>query len=250
MTRVYSQRDATGDLAAHGCGLYAAIALIAHVTDGEEAPTSQRAADKEADLLFRDSGVSRADFRRRGLTPSEVRRMLGRQRLDCRPAIPVRHRSGVAIATDLAESLTGGTGALVAVRYGVVQDAGLGVTSYRGGHWVAAWSARSDGTVTIADPLRRSTTRWPVKVLRDAAAAFGKKPWGNGRGEAVVVDAWPTYRDLMYRARGQRDAAKARVAELEAQVDGTALERLRSVAKTVAGRLEEQAELLDQAVAG
>lgn len=249
MTRVWSQRDATGDLAAHGCGLFAAISLITRVTDGAETPTSQRAANVEAGNLLADSGVSLADFRKRGLTPSEVRRMLGRQRLDCRPAIPVRRRSGVAIATDLVGSLTAGAGALVAVRYSVVQDARLGVTSYRGGHWVACWDPRSDGTITVADPLRRSTTRWPVKVLRDAAAAFGSKPWGNGRGEAVVVDAWPTYQQLMRKARGQRDGFKARVAELEAQVDGTELERLRSVAKTVAGRLEEQAELLDAAVA-
>lgn len=60
-----------------------------------------------------------------------------------------------------------------------------------------------------------------MKVLADAAAAFGSKPWGNGRGEAIVVNEWPTYRTLMQRARVQRDGYRGQLSVTEKTLEAT-----------------------------
>jgi uncharacterized lipoprotein len=72
---------------------------------------------------------------------------------------------------------------------------------------------------------------------------------GNGRGEAIVIWPWPTWRDGYGKVKGQRDALKVRVEKLEREADPTTLNNLRSKVKDVSGKLEVIVDELDVAVA-
>jgi hypothetical protein len=133
---------------------------------------------------------------------------------DVRMDLPVQQRRGVKVA-DLLDQLAGGKGALVPVRYGVVQDGGKGVGAYRGGHWVFICGPDAD-SVAVADPLRAKVIAWPIDMLTEAMETFGLHPWGNGRGEAIVISPWLTWHDGYSLVRVQRNAARAALAACEA----------------------------------
>lgn len=218
--KVWRQTDSTSRLLrAHGCGAYAAVAAYGWASDGAVGPGTIQGATSAAMARVEASGVSDRDFARRGLSSRELERSLAAiKRRDDRPALDSQRRSGVRVRETLIPQMTAeDAGALVAVDYGSVIDGGRGASrTFRGGHWVFAFEPSGD-SISIADPLRTQAISWPISLLVRAAEAFGDKPWGDGRAEAIEVWRWPTYRDLMYRARGQRDSFKARVAQLEAQ---------------------------------
>lgn len=214
--KVWRQTDSTSRLLrAHGCGAYAAIAAYGWASDGAVGPSGIVSATNAAEARVEASGVSDRDFARRGLSSRELERSLAAiRRRDDRPALDSQRRSGVKVREVLLPQMTAeDAGALVAVDYGVVIDGGRGASrTFRGGHWVFAFEPSGD-SISIADPLRTQVISWPISLLVRAAERFGSKPWGDGRAEAIVVWKWPTYRDLMYRARAQRDDLKVELAD-------------------------------------
>ena len=129
--------------------------------------------------------------------------------------------SGVKVR-DLARFIADnpGSGAIIAVRYGVLVDAGYapsGVT-FGGGHAMCVVIGASATSFTLHDPLRGQTVTIPIDVIEHAMESFGSRPWGDGRGEAVVAYRWRTYEELYPIVKGQRDEARADVARLEAEL--------------------------------
>lgn len=238
------QRDfRDDDLRRHGCVL-ASLAWVRQWAGND------RATEDRVDDYLLESGVSRADFRRRGVMLGEAASaMSGPYPGDRLPPV-YRKVVGGSVERDLFPDIAAGAVALVWVDYGVVQDDGLGIGTFRGGHGVVYATVGDD--VVVIDPLRRQTTRWSRELAVKAAERFGSRRRVNAllvRPSLTHVQEIARYRDLMLRARSQRDEAKAEVERLKALADGTALERLRSVCKTVAGNLEEQVDILDKAVA-
>lgn len=191
-----------------GCGPYAMVDALVRASDGGWRP-DDRDATSAARARLRRSGASAAEFRVRGLTPSEVARSLARVGASrSRPALRSQLRRGVDVAGSLLPQLRriGGC-AVVAVDYGAIQRAGLAPDAagrFSGGHWVTVDDPQG-GAVRVADPLRTNLVRWPVDVLVEAMASFGRRPWGHGRGEAIVVWPWLTWRQAYEACR--EDAA-------------------------------------------
>lgn len=245
-TWVYRQSDATvRALRAHGCGAYTAINGLVRASGGTWRPQG-RAGTTSAMVRVDRSGVTDAEFEARGMTSDEVFASL--QALvanDLRMDLPVQQRSGVRVRDDLLPQLLEVDGcAAVAVLYGVIQDAGKGVGSFRGGHWVLVHDPDMvNGTIRVADPLRRQLVTWPIALLVDAMGRFGDnrawggrdRSWGDGRGEAIVLWPWRKWRDgygsvLAQRdaARTQRDVARAALAECQASGDAAAIAAARA----------------------
>lgn len=218
MTRIICQSDYTdAQLRSHGCGAASVDNALMAASDGGWRPTDPTAS---ARIRVARSGATPARFRARGLTSTEVYQSLAAVTAsDVRMDVPLKRYRGGDVRTMLAKRAEVGGVLVIAVRYGVIQDAGHGVGRFRLGHWVDVLDQDGD-RVVIADPLRRQTTRWPVSVLVDAAESFGTRPWGDGRGEAILVYPWLTWRQGYAGMRVKRDAAlkakDAAVAALEA----------------------------------
>ena len=225
MTDVCSQLASTSKaLRQRGCGPYAMVAALREASGYRWSPTPAAHGTASASARVRRSGIGSA-FDRRGLRPSEVfASMRAIVATDVRMDVPVQHRSGVRVSDMLEQLRRIGGVAIVAVDYRIVQAAGLGVTRFQGFHWVTVLG--EDGTdVIVADPLRRQTTRWPTSVLTKAMERFGTRPWLFGRGEAIVVWPWRTWRQG-YAAK----AAEARAATNEATALRKALDACEAAA--------------------
>ncbi|MFN8521080.1 MAG: hypothetical protein U0667_17220 [Chloroflexota bacterium] len=213
MTDVYCQLlFTTKALRRRGCGAAASLqALHAQSEGGWRA--KGKAGTTSARIRVTRSGIGR-EFAKRGLRPAEVfASMQAIVATDVRMDVPVQHRSGVRVDDLLAQLRRIGGVAIVAVDYSVVQDAGRGVTSFQGMHWVTVLG--EDGAeVIVADPLRRQTTRWPTSLLRHAMERFGKRPWLGGRGEAIVVWPWRTWRQGYASKSAEAKAASNEAAAL------------------------------------
>lgn len=218
---IFKQGDSSSyDLRAHGCAAYAMVNGYGMVSGGEVSPTSVKAASKAAWTRVDRSGATRAEFRARGLTMREVAASLAAiVRRDERPALKSQLQRGVKVMALLRQLADEDAVAVAAVNYGVAQDDGVGVGKFRGGHGIVVFDPDFEAdTVGVADSLRRSTRRWKISTLVRAMETFGKKPWGNGRGEAVVMWTWKTYRTLMFEARAQRDTARASLKACQADL--------------------------------
>lgn len=207
MTRwVYPQGDfTTHSLRAHGCGLASCLAALVRASDGTWTPKG-KGGSTSARVRKQRSGVSSRDFNARGLTPSEVyRSMLDVRASDERLDLPVQWRHGVHVTGQLLPQIKRiGGGAIVAVDYSRIQKAGVGVGSYQGDHWVYVDDPQDRmGNIRVADPLRDKLDWWPISVLVDGMEHFGTRPWLLGRGEAIVVWPWLTWRQgyAVIRAR-------------------------------------------------
>ncbi len=213
--RVYRQSDSpNADLRAHGCGAYACINGMHRVSGGTWKPKGN-AGTGSALYRVRKSGVTDAQFRARGMTSTEVWTSLdaiggSKERL----ALPVKRYRGVDVDSVLLPKVSQvGGWAACAVLYGVIQDAGKGIGSFRLGHWVLVGDPRN-GTVAVADSLRRQEVRWDIDLLVRAMERFGDAPgptdnsWGNGRGEAVLLYPWQTWRQGYGTVKAQRDLAR------------------------------------------
>jgi hypothetical protein len=254
----FRQSDSdNADLRAHGCGPFSMLAALDWATDGDFPPQGRARIDAVALAMFQRSGATLAQFRERGLTLDECQRAWQTFPHADRAPFVMQRRRGVSVVGQLLPQLaTGRCVAVVPVRYGAVQDADLGVGSWREGHYVLVFDPRDD-SVGVADPLRRRVVRWPVRVLVKAMESFGSNPWLRGRGEAGVITASPS---LLTRVRTQRDAARAQRDALKAQVrllraqleagpaiDKAALVRLRAAALAKAEAAEELAKSLREA---
>ena len=241
---VYRQSDATTRaLRAHGCGAYTAVNGLVRASRGTWRPKGRDATSSARARVDR-SGVTDAEFAARGMTSDEVyASLVGVIASDLRMDLPVQQWSGIDVRDELLPKLIEVDGcAAVAVLYGVVQDAGKGVGSFRKGHWVLI-DDPTDRDVRVADPLRRQLVRWPIDLLEDAMGRFGDnrawggkdRSWGDGRGEAVILWPWRKWRDgygsvLAQRntARTQRDVARAALAECQASGDAAAIAAARA----------------------
>jgi len=180
-------------LRAHGCTLFSTLYLQREESGGDVSPDSQSAIDKHVRGLRDDAGVTMAQFLARGTTLTEADKAYEAQPFQDRLPPVMRLMRGVKVVDELLPILREGHLALIAVNYGVIQDAGKGVGSFRGGHACVAGEPEN-GMVTIADPLRSVLVKWPVSLLERAMETFGERPWGNGRGEAGVAYPSPTYK--------------------------------------------------------
>lgn len=212
------------DLRKHGCTLASLAYLADEMTEGK----AWRDPETYVARLRVLSGVPIATFRDRGTTITEAQgAYLKAPGFDGRAKPRMRLMRGVRVRDDLLPLLSSGRMALVAVDYGAIQDAGLGVGSFRGGHAVVIGEATSR-VVRVADPLRQKIVTWPIDLLVRAMETFGKRPWGNGRGEAAV--AYPSTSLLELRTR-QRDQARRELA--------SALERIRDLEGIPSGCVDQ-----------
>lgn len=228
-------RDA--DLRGHGCTLASLTYGAREVSEGHAVEDVEAYTARLQSL----SGVSLATFRDRGTTLTEAK-VAYEQAPGFGSRVPPRLRlmRGGSVRGDILPELHAGRIAIVAVNYGVVQDAGKGIGSFRGGHAVVAGEPE-DAHVTVADPLREELVRWRIDLLVRAMETFGRRPWGGGRGEAGIFLPTPTWlerrteqlaaaREALARATakteaitaelrttaGDLTAARARIRELEA----------------------------------
>lgn len=222
MTRwVYPQGEfTTSSLRKHGCGPASMVAALVRASDGTWAPKG-KGGTTSARVRLERSGASATEFNARGLTPSQVfRSMQGVRASDERMDLPVQWRHGVDVTGQLLPQLRRiGGGAIVAVDYSRIQRAGCGQGSYQGDHWVFVDDPDA-GTVRVADPIRDRLVRWPIDVLVDGMERFGTRPWLHGRGEAIVVWPWLTWRQghsaQSAALKASQNEAKALRAALEA----------------------------------
>jgi len=192
--------------------------------------------DRSAERLLNRSGVTPAQFLRRGTTLNEVdtahehRASVADYATLDRTAPRMRVFHGGSLNDDLWPLLVEGQAGLVAVNYGVAQDGDVptGPTSFRGGHWICVVSenpARSPRVVTVANSLRKTLDVWPWALLVDAAERFGKRPWLNGRGEFGTVAMSPTFlercRASNAKLKRERDQQRLEIAKLAVQLSDT-----------------------------
>lgn len=221
MTAILRQSDSTSAaLRKRGCGAYACCNGLEDMSGGDWRAKG-KAGTTSALIRVERSGITDAEFRVRGLTSDEVKASLvAVAATDYRMDVAVKgyHGGKVAAMLDKAESIGGVL--LVAVHYGYVQDAGKGVGSFRGMHWVTAKRKRP-GVVTVADSIRRQTVEWPEALLVRAAEHFGDRPgtahdnhWGDGRGEGIVLGPWRTWRQGYASKSAEAKAASNEAAAL------------------------------------
>jgi len=203
---------------------------------GDEAPVSQVAIDRAVWKLQRASGATIAQFGDRGTNLDEAEQAYEAERFAGRTKPVMRKYHGGNVRTDLLPALRDGRVALCAVSYGVAQDAGMAVGTFRGGHAIVVGDPDRD-TVGVVDPLRQQTVRWSIALLVKAMERFGKRPWLNGRGEFGVVTKSPTFLAL---ARTQRDEARELLAQTEevVAVSRRALDTTRTALKATLVQLE------------
>lgn len=204
MTSIHRQTDATdASIRAHGCGPVSCCNALEEASDGDWRAKGKAGTDS-ALARVRASGATSVEFNARGLTSAEMYASLRAvAATDYRMDLPLKRYQGGDVKAMLRKRREVGGVLVIAVLYGVAQDAGVGVGSFRLGHWVCAYGETGfdDGDrVTVADPLRRQTVAWDVRTLVKAAERFGDAPgpadnsWGNGRGEAILVYPWRTWR--------------------------------------------------------
>ena len=209
----YSQRASNiKTLRAHACTLFSLAWLRDWASDGTRI-IGQNAIDSAVNRLQRQSGASRADFLRRGTKLDEAVKAYRADDFAGRTPPRIRTMNGGSVRGDLFPAIDAGNAALLFVDYGVIQDAGKGIGSFRLGHAVVGLKGTSTDTVTIIDPLRYQPVQWPHGLVVDAMERFGARPWMNGRGAFAIVYPSPTFLQV---ARAQRDRARAQVAQTEA----------------------------------
>lgn len=202
------------DLRSHGC----TIASLAYLRREATAGDAWDDPDPEAARLRAASGVPLATFQKRGTTLDEAKRAYELMPFEGRVKPFMKRFSGGSIRGDLIPGLTGRRWAVVAVNYGVIQTAKRGVGSFAGGHAVVVGDPEN-GSVTVADPLRRQLVKWPVALLEEAAEKFGENPWLNGRGEFGIVAYAPTILELRTQQRDKARAALAAAQRAKANTD-------------------------------
>lgn len=208
MADVYQQlRSTSKALRKRGCGAYSCVNALVAASAGRWDPKPVTHATTSANARVRLSGIGKA-FAKRGLRPAEVfASMQAIVATDVRMDVPVQHRSGVDVSVLLEQVERIKGVAIVAVDYSVIQAAGKGVTSFHGMHWVTVLGV-AGGDVIVADPLRRQTVRWSTSLLTRAMERFGTRPWLFGRGEAIVVWPWRTWRQGYAAKAAEATAAK------------------------------------------
>lgn len=217
---ICQRKSLDADLRKHGCAIATVLWLRLWASDGK-APSSQSIIDADLRDLRRSAGMTTAQFRDRGTTLTEAVRAFRAASFPGRTAPAIRSLNGGSVKGDLLPALAAGKAAWVAIKYAVIQDAGKGIGTYRGGHAVAVLAGSWPSTVTLIDPLRTGTIQLPIIVLAEAMGKFGSKPWGPGRGAFAIVSKSPT---LLAVARQQRDKARAERDAARAERDNAYIE--------------------------
>lgn len=190
------------DIRKHGCGVISTLTALVHA--GLPRPIKPD-LDKVVWSLLRGSGETLAGFREDGISLDQAAAAIRAASHPDRPEWRIQRRRGVKV-TALRDQLRDEAGAcaIVAIRRGVIVKAGK-AKGFMGGHAIVI-AYRDERRAWVTDSLRKTVTSWTWDLLADAMDSFGARPWGNGRGEALVVWPNPTY---LVRARAQRDAARA-----------------------------------------
>lgn len=231
MPRAPLRQSASGvaDLRAHGCMLFSSLWLAGWATDGNAIPNGQDAIDSTVVGLRKGAGMTIDQFRDRGTTLDEAERAF--EGLSVAGYMPLRMRKmhGGSLRNDVLPELRKGNAAIVAVNYGVLQDAGKAApgTVFRGGHALVILNL-DNGKVDVIDPLRSEVVRLPADLIERAMETFGKNPWRNGRGEAGIVSKVQTWKEGYQEAKA--DLVQA-TKKLESAVLG------RDLARTTADEL-------------
>lgn len=215
--RYYRQQDfADPVLAAHGCALATAVNAMIHASGGDWKPSGKNATDS-ARARLATSGASDREFIERGVTADELRASLdrvggGTEWMD----LPVKAYHGAKVS-DMLDKMVEVKGCLaVAIRNRELVKAGKSpFRTFMGGHWILV-IARVGAEVRYVDAGVGKVRSMTIKLLTDAMDHFGDrtpeggedKSWGDGRGEAILVYPWRTWRAGYAIVKGQRDAAR------------------------------------------
>jgi hypothetical protein len=271
MKFVKQQGFDTRSLQQHGCGLATGINAMIAASDGKWRPGDDGTAF--AKILKSRSGVTEAEFNARGVTSRELFSALGATADDNPEWMPLGIKAyHGGLMTEMLDKMeeVGGV-LLVAIRNKVLAKAGKSpFPGFNGGHWGVVID-RTKPKVGWVDAGRTSPINLDITLLTEAADQFGDKrdvglsddSWGDGRGEAILVYPWRTWKAGYADMKGERDGARNALAnvrgnyqvcqaELEAcqaQPPDAALATLRTKVKNVAGRMEALVDELDVAVA-
>jgi hypothetical protein len=216
MDWVRQQDYDTESLRLHGCALAAGTNAMVKASGGEWGPTDDDGTAIAKVLLDR-SGATNAEFNARGITSRELYKALDATANDHRERMPIRLRAfhGWLVA-DMLEEMVKAKGCLmVAVRNRVLVKAGkTRFPGFNGGHWGVVTARVGSDVRWIAG--EKSPIVLPIRTLTDAADQFGDKTdvglsddsWGDGRGEAILMYPWLTWKQGYADMKRQRDFAE------------------------------------------
>jgi hypothetical protein len=218
MDWVRQQDYDTESLRLHGCALAAGTNAMVKASGGEWGPTDDDGTAIAKVLLDR-SGATAAEFNARGITSRELYKALDATANDHRERMPIRLRAfhGWLVA-DMLEEMVKAKGCLmVAVRNRVLVKAGkTRFPGFNGGHWGVVTARVGSDVRWIAG--EKSPIVLPIRTLTDAADQFGDKTdvglsddsWGDGRGEAILMYPWLTWKQGYSAMKVERNAATLR----------------------------------------
>jgi hypothetical protein len=214
MAWVRQQDYDTESLRLHGCGLAAGTNGMIRASGSEWQPGGDGTAF--ARILKDRSGVTDAEFNKRGVTSRELFTALSKTADDNDERMPLQVKAyhGGVMADMLAKMVEVKGALLVAVKNKVLVKAGkTRFPGFNGGHWGVVTAKVGSDVRWIAG--EKSPIVLPIRVLRDAADQFGDNrdvglsdgSWGDGRGEAILVYPWLTWRDGYAAMKKKRDDA-------------------------------------------
>lgn len=214
MSYVRQQDFDAEPLRLHGCALAAGINAMVDASDGDWAPGGDGTAF--ARILLGRSGATNAEFNTRGVTSRELFRALDATANDNDEWMPLRLRAFHGwLVSDMLDEMVKQKGCLIlAVRNRVLVKAGkTRFKTFNGGHWGTITARMGSDVRWIAG--EKSPITLSIRTLTDAADQFGDKTdvglsddsWGAGRGEAILVYPWRSWRQGYAGMKAQRDSA-------------------------------------------
>jgi hypothetical protein len=207
--------SANAVLGSHGCTLFSAAWLADRATDGHAIVNTRQGIDEAVARFQRLSGTTMADFVKRGTTMDGIDRAFDSFPVEDYMPLRMETIHGASLRDTVLPRLKGGAAALVCVDYGVIQRwRSNPMSGFQGGHAVVILDPHN-GMVTMIDPLRRTPISVPIKIIEHAMETFGEHPWGNGRGEAGIVMATPTWQEAYKEAASDLATAKRQVSTLK-----------------------------------
>jgi hypothetical protein len=208
---VRQQDFSTKSLRAHGCGAAAMENALRKASGGAY---QSRNISSAARFRIRQAGATPAEFNARGLTSREIFASLQAVvSTDVRMDLSVKAYHGGRMTDMLAKMREVDGVLLVAVKNKVLVKAGkTQFKTFNGGHWgvVTSWDGGPNVHWIAGE---KSPILLPVSLLSDAADQFGDKrdigladdSWGDGRGEAILVGRWRTWKSGYADMKKQRD---------------------------------------------
>jgi hypothetical protein len=226
MAWVRQQDYDTESLRVHGCGLAAGTNGMIRASGSNWQPGGDGTAF--AKVLLDRSGATPAEFNARGITSRELFTALSKTADDNAERMPLQVKAyhGGVMSAMLDKMVEVKGCLLVAVKNKVLVKAGkTRFPGFDGGHWGVVTARIGSDVRWIAG--EKSPIILSIKTLTDAADQFGDNrdvgaadgSWGDGRGEAILVYPWLTWRDGYADMKRQRNALDKRNGVLDAALD-------------------------------